>query len=490
MADGTVIRSIIPTSRCSICPDKYRCVLGDGPIPCDYFFLGEAPGKQEDKGGRPFIGDAGLEFNDNYLLLLGLTRDEIYISNAVKCRPDLNRKPGEREVEGCSNHFLPSELQAVQPKVVFLMGATACAIAKAMGMEVNLEVDHGIPQWGKLWDWNGWIVPLYHPAAGLHNTTMMIPLLEDCERLRPWLETGEWQWVEDPFDFRDYRLARTPDAVLEYFWDYQTGLPFIGGDSEWHVKTPFSLQISLEPGTGLMVLEEDHAAIAKLAQCLDRRLSGTSTSNPVEMALHNCPADIEPFMRHLRRQGMRWLPYRDTMIETYNLGNFLRQGLKVMSRRVLGRKRKDWEEVVGKASKDALISWIWQAAEIAEAECAIQTERVSEKTGKPIKPLISPSPMISAFSRIVKHTLLNPEYETWEKLTDAQVEDRAAMDMFHLVGRVGPIPLKGIANCKLEDAVNYGCSDADDTLCLALELEHMRKAAIQRWNVTLEDRDK
>lgn len=176
------------------------------------FFIGEAPGREEDSGGRPFIGQAGMEFNDNYLQLAGLHRDEIYITNTVKCRPDLNRKPSARESQECAGHFLPSELAVVRPEVVFLMGATACGILP----DIDLEVEHGIPRRGKLYGWEGWVVPLFHPASGLHNSSMMIYLLEDFEKLKPWLKNGKWVWPIGSSK-GNYKMAISKVDVTSYF---------------------------------------------------------------------------------------------------------------------------------------------------------------------------------------------------------------------------------------------------------------------------------
>jgi uracil-DNA glycosylase len=203
--------------RCGICPARYRCVLGDGPQDARVMVVGEAPGRDEDAGGRPFIGQAGREFNENYLGLAGLERDEVYVTNAVHCRPDLNRKPNPTEVSGCAGHFMPGELASVAPEVVVLMGATACGL---VAERIDLEAEHGIPRRGELYGWSGWVVPIYHPAAGLHETSMMTFMLEDWELLRPWLEHGRWMWAESSNLILDYTLASSRDRVRAYFERY------------------------------------------------------------------------------------------------------------------------------------------------------------------------------------------------------------------------------------------------------------------------------
>lgn len=200
------------SSRCSTCPKKYNLVLGDGPIQSRVMIIGEAPGREEDGVGRPFIGQAGREFNENYLSLAGLRRDEVFVSNSVKCRPDLNRKPGQKELWGCANHHIPGELDEVSPEVVILLGATACSLVP----EIDLEVEHGIPSKRRLYNWEGWVVPLFHPAAGLHQTEMMIYMLEDWAKLASWLDEDQWMWASDDVA-RIYNLAKTKSEVIDYF---------------------------------------------------------------------------------------------------------------------------------------------------------------------------------------------------------------------------------------------------------------------------------
>src|SRR5258705_11353355 len=112
--------------RCSICPGENRCVRGDGPINATIVCVGEEPGREEDSGGRPFIGAAGKEFNNNYLNLAGLHGDDIYITNARKCRQHQNKTPTYNEIRGCADPFIPHELNEINPANVILMGPGAC----------------------------------------------------------------------------------------------------------------------------------------------------------------------------------------------------------------------------------------------------------------------------------------------------------------------------------------------------------------------------
>lgn len=457
-------------TRCATCTGDKRCVLGDGPRPARVAAVGEAPGREEDSGGRPFIGDAGKEFNHNYLPLAGLDRDDVYITNTRKCRPDNNRKPTKREAQGCADHFLPSELQAVRPEVVILMGATACSLLEA----VDLEVEHGVPRFDVLYGHAAWYVPMYHPAAGMHNTSMMIPMLEDWERLKPWLQTGVWQWATERYESRDYRLARTRKEVVSYFDAWYGRYDLMGGDTESHAKKPFSVQVSCHPGTGMMVLTEDHEALDELGSIL-----GPITTFGTEIALHHAPSDLEIFKKLIGGE----FAYRDTMQELYHLGNHLKLGLKVAAFRLLGRRRQSWEEVVGAISRQKLNEWIWQALVEVEEWRTIE-KRYHKKSGREIQPKITKHIAEGKLLHILKQE--NPEYEAWKKIKEFGWHDWLPV----MEAQMGvKMPLLGIANCDLMTARDYGCSDADDTLTIALKLEGMREEAEREWDVQPEDVD-
>jgi len=99
------------------------CLMGDGPAPCDYMIIGEAPGFREDEIGKPFAGKAG-SLLDDLLNRVNLPREEVYITNVVKCRPPDNRTPTSGEINSCEK-YLDKEFQRVDPSYVLLLGATA-----------------------------------------------------------------------------------------------------------------------------------------------------------------------------------------------------------------------------------------------------------------------------------------------------------------------------------------------------------------------------
>jgi len=126
--------------RCPNCKSISNCVSGQGPSPTQVMLIGEAPGQVEDRLGRPFCGPTGQELDNLYLKLAGLNRADVYVTNAVKCRPVQNRKPSMDEVRSCATYHLPSEIAQVHPQIIILCGATACSLIKGC----QVDVEHGI----------------------------------------------------------------------------------------------------------------------------------------------------------------------------------------------------------------------------------------------------------------------------------------------------------------------------------------------------------
>ncbi len=166
----------------NICPDLAKqatqLVFGTGNPDADVVFIGEAPGKNEDLKGEPFVGASG-KFLDEMLASVGLSRADIYITNIVKYRPPNNRDPLPEEKEAFLP-FLYAQLAAINPKVLVTLGrhSTNCFLP---GLQISQI--HGQPKrikakvHGEELSWV--ILPLYHPAAALYNGSMRQVLLDD-----------------------------------------------------------------------------------------------------------------------------------------------------------------------------------------------------------------------------------------------------------------------------------------------------------------------
>ena len=169
-------------TRCKLHQGTIRAVPGEGPADAKIMFIGEAPGFNEDRQGRPFVGAAG-QFLEELLALAGLRRRDVFIANVVKHRPPNNRDPEPDEIAACGV-FLERQIAAIDPLVIVTLGRFS--MAKWFPGERITRI-HGQPRWvgGRL------IVPMMHPAAALHQPQNR-PLIEaDFQRLPEFLAQAE-----------------------------------------------------------------------------------------------------------------------------------------------------------------------------------------------------------------------------------------------------------------------------------------------------------
>ena len=149
--------------RCQLCETRKTIVFGEGNPDARVVFVGEGPGADEDRTGRPFVGRAG-ELLTRMITALGWTRDDVYICNIVKCRPPKNRNPELEEVATC-RPFLDQQLSVIQPRVIVTLGKPATSTL--LGRNVAITKLRGIWQ-----DWNGVpLMPTLHPAYVLRQYT-------------------------------------------------------------------------------------------------------------------------------------------------------------------------------------------------------------------------------------------------------------------------------------------------------------------------------
>lgn len=162
--------------RCRLAETRQHVVFGEGNPRAEVVVVGEAPGADEDRTGRPFVGRAG-KLLDLLLAAAGFGRESVYICNVLKCRPPANRNPRPEEVEACSP-YLMRQVELIGPRVIVAFGTfpaqtllgTSAPIGKLRG---TVHDFHGVP-----------LVPTYHPAALLRNPAWTRLVWEDVQRLR------------------------------------------------------------------------------------------------------------------------------------------------------------------------------------------------------------------------------------------------------------------------------------------------------------------
>ncbi len=175
MAGLDVIHQVIKTCEdCDLCWERTNAVPGEGFAQAGIMFVGEGPGFNEDKQGRPFIGAAG-QFLTHLLESIGLRREDVFITNMVKCRPPNNRDPLPKEIEAC-RHYLDEQIEEIAPKIIVPLGRHALARwfpGQSIGkLRAQPKVFGAVT-----------LFPLYHPAAALHNGGLRSTIEEDFAKL-------------------------------------------------------------------------------------------------------------------------------------------------------------------------------------------------------------------------------------------------------------------------------------------------------------------
>ena len=165
--------------RCPLHQGRTNVVFGNGDADADLMFVGEAPGHHEDLQGLPFVGRAG-GLLDHLLEEIGLSRQQVFVANVVKCRPPGNRDPQPDEIESC-RPYLQRQIELIEPKVICTLGNFATKLLTRSNRGITGV--HGRPQVHELGGRTVRIYPLYHPAAALRTPKVLQELRTDFERL-------------------------------------------------------------------------------------------------------------------------------------------------------------------------------------------------------------------------------------------------------------------------------------------------------------------
>ena len=167
-------KNVITCKKCDLCDTRINAVPGIGNQKADVVFIGEAPGKNEDLHGEPFIGTAGKRLDDA-LENAGLARDDVYITNIVKCRPPNNRVPNDTEKSMCSD-YLEDELTIINPKIICLLGNTPFYSILG-GKEISKNHGKIIFKGDRVY------FVTFHPAATIYNQKLVEVFKNDIKKL-------------------------------------------------------------------------------------------------------------------------------------------------------------------------------------------------------------------------------------------------------------------------------------------------------------------
>ncbi|MGD9555749.1 MAG: uracil-DNA glycosylase [Mangrovibacterium sp.] len=167
---------VLKCTKCELAKTRNHVIFGEGNVNASLFIIGEAPGRDEDMQGRPFVGKSG-QMLDKILAACGFNRQEhVFISNIVKCRPPDNRVPTQQEAAACI-HWLDKQIELLDPKILILLGSTA--LKYIAGPDYSVGRDRG--KW-IVWK-NRLLMPVYHPAALLYNPLLKFDTWDDFKKI-------------------------------------------------------------------------------------------------------------------------------------------------------------------------------------------------------------------------------------------------------------------------------------------------------------------
>jgi DNA polymerase len=199
-----IARQVHACTDCPLSGSRTNAVPGEGPADAEIMFIGEGPGYQEDRQGRPFVGPAG-KFLEELLTSIGLKREDVFIANMVKCRPSNNRDPLPAEIATCSK-YLDRQIELLKPKLVVTLGRFS--MARYFPKESISRARGNARKVGNLT-----IYPIMHPAAALHRQELRKTIEDDFKAIPDVLKLAISQAKEETADIAggDHGDFTSPD---------------------------------------------------------------------------------------------------------------------------------------------------------------------------------------------------------------------------------------------------------------------------------------
>lgn len=442
--------------RCPSCPGVHKCLPPSGPDDATLLFIGEAPGKEEEKKGQIFVGKTGEELDRGYLPICNLRRDKVRVINAISCLPpgigklNMQREKDLDLLNCCANHHLYPELERAKPKLIIPLGAFAC---RAIDPDINLELQHGFP----VQTIRGLAFPMYHPAGGIHEPKKMLQIRTDWTRLNKYLRNRLRVPVDHFGDNVQYELLETGSSIRSTLATYQAH-PLACDTESTRQQKPYCLTFSTEPGTGFMVKADNLEALEAFQLEIDR------WRGPI--VWHNWLYDINV----VTKMGLTFPRklIRDTMVMAFHLGN-IPQGLKALAYRELGMTMQDFDDLVSPYAQTRVLEYYRQC--LAEDWGKPEPQLVRGDGGK--WKLYKPQGFNAKIKRFFNDLEKNPDkniFEMWQK--------NWAVNQTEIEERMGPWPGKCItyaAEDNWPDTLRYACRDADATRRLYPILKAMQK---------------
>lgn len=452
--------------------------------------LGQSPGSEEIKAGRPFVGKSGAE-QRVYLTRHGLDVRDFYVTNAVKEFVKPKVSPTQAQVGRWRDH-LRDELREVAPDLIIAVGAFA---ARALLGPCTLEACHGLPHRVGEFDasvrdeaiaggWSGaCVVPVHHPAAGMYNGDIRALVNYDYEQAARWVRAvsagepveyrhDEWAGVEAYSDVTGAQFATVVDSVLG---------GAVGYDTEGYPDAPWSMQVAVAPG-GAYVLRYSQPDFALGAAAVVRAIS-----RGVRFIAHNWMHD----MAVSRAMGVEFRHARllDTMYQAAAL-KLEPQGLKALEWRWNGRKRTTYKQLVGDGGVEKQVGYLarviagrWAANVTSPEPRVVFSNDGTMRIYKPQSVVKRAVGILSDYAKGVAGSddddsvleaeeadsddAATPSTDLRARWLDIDSELRASVE----AALGGPMPRGTLDDVELAHAIAYAGADADGVLRLAPKLE-------------------
>lgn len=455
-------------------------VPGAGPIPCDVFVCGEGPGREEAERKEPFVGKAGRE-QERYLSHHNLTIRRWRRNNICQEYTEGNPEPTPEQIAYWTPRLV-DEIHQCQPKLIIAVGAYAARWF--LGESLDLSLAHGLPHRPGAYDSTiayrcpefSCIVPIIHPAAGFYNTDLRANIADDYSRVadiyKSSIKSGhEITCVQDTYAGKETYLDVNGYDLDLLLSSYADDLTEIALDTEGIPGSPWSIQVSPEPGIGwtLRFSQSDfHIGVSSLQRLADSRR--------ITFILHNAssPSGCMYDIRMCREMGLelRHAPLWDTMYAAYLL-RLESQSLKALAFRWCGMYMEDYEKIIGDIGHAKQLDYLNRVSQHAWSIPEHRIVHENDGTTRLYKPQ-SLNKTVNGILRDIAANKVSKKGEPvdpqkrWEKI-DKLIRREAEL-------LLGDIPEGNLGDIPLDKAIYYSARDPDATLRVKQRIvqEHKR----------------
>ena len=429
--------------------------------PCDVMFVGEAPGVQEDLSGVPFVGASGQYLNSllfqcglhresdtnstrEFLVDSGLPVGRVCISNTCHCRPPNNRTPRADEISACSK-WLKMELDIVQPRIIVALGKPATDVFLP---ENNSTMEH---MHGKPVEKDGRIIlPCYHPAFALRDTSKMRQVSEDFQVLRGLVKGKDWReyHVVDAYPNPVYRVVDTPEKMAGMVVNIAQAGEF-AVDTEICRGKLWSVQISCKEGEAYFIpIKDDH-------------------QGRVDLSFLKATAVVHNFLFDIQYLKLDETNFADSMTMAYLLGQS--QGLKELASRLCGIRMQEYREVVKTGQQKLSLEYLLKASGMEWSDPpAIEETKWDNKKGCLVTKSKKPWHISRKITKLLDDYGKDDNTDLWDRWRTIPDEERSVVE-----GVLGAMPESSLADIPAEQAIAYSSRDSDATLRVYHKLKQM-----------------